>query len=83
MAKSGVTVGRINYQDNGNWKPFLHIHLYGRAIDATHQKYGEPIVPGHHDGYMPLNESDIASFKEELERLFETEEFSDTSWNLS
>lgn len=34
MKRSGVNIGRINYQDNGNWTPHLHIHLYGRAIDA-------------------------------------------------
>lgn len=43
MEERGIKLGRINYQDNGNWKPELHIHLYGRAIDATYQVYGEPI----------------------------------------
>ena len=33
----GIEIGRINYQDNGNWGvfkpegPYLHYHLYGRA----------------------------------------------------
>ena len=37
MNTNGVDIGRINYQDNGNWtvfRPegsFLHVHLYGRA----------------------------------------------------
>lgn len=43
MAERGVKLGRINYQDNGNWKPELHVHLYGRALDAKYQTYGEPI----------------------------------------
>ena len=43
LGERGVKIGRINYQDNGNWKPELHIHLYGRALDATYQVYGEPI----------------------------------------
>ena len=36
----GIDIGRINYQDNGNWgvfkpeDPFLHVHLYGRAKSA-------------------------------------------------
>ena len=34
MAKRWVKIWRINYQDNWNRKPELHIHLYGRAIDA-------------------------------------------------
>jgi diadenosine tetraphosphate (Ap4A) HIT family hydrolase len=43
LAEQGIILGRINYQDNGNWKPELHVHLYGRAVDATYQIYGEPI----------------------------------------
>lgn len=44
LAKQGIKIGRINYQDNGNWKPTLHVHLYGRAIDATYQIYGQPLI---------------------------------------
>lgn len=43
LAEQGVKLGRINYQDNGNWRSELHVHLYGRAIDATYHTYGEPI----------------------------------------
>lgn len=45
MKQIGVDIGRINYQDNGNRIPELHIHLYGRAKDAKMQKYGNPIIP--------------------------------------
>lgn len=43
LREQGIVLGRINYQDNGNWKPELHVHLYGRAMDATYQVYGEPL----------------------------------------
>ena len=43
LQERGIKLGRINYQDNGNWKPELHVHLYGRALDAKYQVYGEPI----------------------------------------
>lgn len=43
LAERGIKLGRINYQDNGNWRSELHVHLYGRAIDATYHIYGEPI----------------------------------------
>ncbi len=43
LAEQGIKLGRINYQDNGNWRAELHVHLYGRAIDATYHTYGEPI----------------------------------------
>lgn len=80
MAKIGVHIWRINYQDNGNWRPELHVHLYGRAIDATMQKYGEPIIPGYRDHYNPLSHDDIIRMREELEMIFQSEEFSDTTW---
>ncbi|NTV55544.1 MAG: hypothetical protein HGA16_03520 [Candidatus Moranbacteria bacterium] len=83
MAEIGVEIGRINYQDNGNWKPSLHIHLYGRAKTAVLQKYyGEPFTPGHRDGYAALNEDDIRRICIALERLFQEDRFSNDSWGL-
>lgn len=83
MKKVGVEIGRINYQENGNWKPHLHVHLYCRAKDATMQTYGDPIIPGHKEEYQPLNEEDIQNIKEELDNLFGLEKFSDKEWGLS
>src|SRR4051812_6982346 len=37
LTKSGIDIGRINYQDNGNWRHELHVHLYGRARSANIQ----------------------------------------------
>ena len=40
MNEHGVDIGRINYQENGNWGvfdpkgPVLHEHIYGRAKSA-------------------------------------------------
>lgn len=83
MAKSGVEIGRINYQDNGNWNPHLHIHLYGRAIDAKIQKYGDPIISGHQASFNKLSNDDINAIKSEMDLLFNSEEFSDKTWRLS
>ena len=47
LNRRGVDVGRINYQDNGNWSvfkpegPYFHIHLYGRANSAKIHKWGD------------------------------------------
>lgn len=82
MKKQGVLIGRINYQENGNWKPHLHIHLYGRAITATQQKYGEPIISGHKDTYFPLNNEDIRNIHDCVEAWFTLPEFSDDQWKL-
>jgi len=83
MAKSGVKINRINYQDNGNWTPHLHIHLYGRAVDAKIQKYGEPLTSGHQDKFNKLNPKDIEAIKREIKNLFNKKEFSDKTWRLS
>tara|TARA_B100001741_G_C16523625_1_gene585996 strand:- start:518 stop:967 length:450 start_codon:yes stop_codon:yes gene_type:complete len=83
MIKQGIDIGRINYQENGNWKPHLHVHLYCRAITATMQKYGEPIKPGHTTEYKPLSQGDIVLIQEEIERLFSEGEYSDGVWGLA
>lgn len=84
MAEIGVEIGRINYQDNGNWKPSLHVHLYGRATSATMQRYGEPFSPGHQGRlYAALNADDIRRIRIQLERLLQEERFSDNSWGLN
>lgn len=82
MKKQDINIGRINYQDNGNWKPEFHIHLYGRAIGATQQKFGDPIIPGHKDSYKPLTTEDILSIKEAILRIMALPEFQDENWRL-
>ncbi len=80
LNRRGVDIGRINYQDNGNWGvfepegPHLHLHLYGRARSAKTQKYGEALYlpqrrTGFYDRFEPLNDGDIAEIREEIERL--------------
>lgn len=82
MASIGVDIGRINYQDNGNWKPSLHVHLYGRAKNAVMQKFGDPIIPGHKEEYKPLTDSDIQILKTEIEVKLSEEKYSDMAWGL-
>jgi len=83
MKKQGVDIGRINYQDNGNWTPNFHIHLYCRAIDAKIQKFGDPIIPGHKESFKSLNQEDINIVKTEIDKLFLEERFSDLKWKLN
>lgn len=83
MAEIGVEIGRINYQDNGNWKPSLHIHLYGRAKSAIMQKYGDPFIPGHKPEYLPLDEKDRERIRAGIKQLLREERFSDVAWKLS
>lgn len=72
----GISIGRINYQDNGNRTPSFHIHFYGRATTACIQRYGDPLVPGHNPQFKPLDEYDIAAIRQACESLSHTEYFS-------
>lgn len=95
MNEHGVDIGRINYQDNGNWAvfapegPYLHIHVYGRAKSAKTQKYGDALHFPHREenpdlykDLKPLNAEDVKDIKKEIEKLLEEEKFSDPAWNI-
>lgn len=95
MNEHSVDIGRINYQDNGNWtvfKPkgsYLHIHLYGRAKSAKTHKYGQACFlphreekPEYYENFKPFNEDDVKDIKTEIERLLNEEKFSDSEWGL-
>ncbi len=96
LNQNGVDIGRMNYQDNGNWNvfapdgPFLHIHLYGRAIKARIQKYGEACYfpsrsahPEYYEGLTPLSKEDMDGIREEMEDIFEDNRFLDRRWKLT
>lgn len=96
MNKNGVDIGRINYQDNGNWSvlkpegPFLHVHIYGRAKSAKIHKYGQACYfphideePEFYENMKPLNKKDIKDIKQEIERLLKLKKFSDSEWGLA
>lgn len=83
LNRRGIDVGRINYQDNGNWSVFrpdgsyLHIHLYGRAKSAKVQKYGDALYlphrkTGFYDGVKPLDDDDVREVRDQVERLLRT-----------
>jgi len=94
MNEHGVDIGRINYQDNGNWTVFnpkgsyLHIHLYGRAKSAKTHKYGQACFfphreekPEYYEKFKPLNEDDVKGIKEEIKLLLKQDKYSDSNWN--
>lgn len=83
LAQRGVDIGRINYQDNGNWRQELHVHLYGRARGAKLQPWGHALAfpPTREDfqrdmgALEPLNDDDIAALRAEIARLLATEKY--------
>jgi diadenosine tetraphosphate (Ap4A) HIT family hydrolase len=95
MNAHGVDIGRINYQDNGNWSvflpegPALHVHVYGRAKNARYQKYGEALYFPHrakhpelYDNLQPLTERDCGAITAEITKLMKEERYSDATWSL-
>ncbi|MDD5110123.1 MAG: hypothetical protein PHI63_02815 [Patescibacteria group bacterium] len=93
MNARGVDIGRINYQDNGNWSvfkpkgPVLHIHLYGRAKSAKIQKYGDAAhfphpETGYYKNYEPLNAGDVSAIADAMRKIFRQAKFSDSAWQI-
>lgn len=86
LAKRGIDVGVVNYQEMGNWSvfkpegPIMHMHIFGRAKTAIKQKYGEAVqLPfretGFYDGFQPLNNDDIKIIKAIFEDLLISEKY--------
>ena len=79
----GIDIGRINYQDNGNWRHELHVHLYGRAVSAKRQPYGHALsFPPTREAFMQemaglegFDAGDIAALSAEIERLLVTDKY--------
>lgn len=93
LNKRGIDVGRVNYQDNGNWSvfapegPYFHIHLYGRAKSAKVQKWGDACYfpqrkTGFYDSFQPLNEDDVVGIREEIKRILKQPKYQDKAWGL-
>lgn len=91
MNNRGVDIGRINYQDNGNWSvfnpegPYFHYHLYGRAKSAKIQKYGDACYfpqrsTGFYDDFQPLDTDDIVEIKKQIEEISKKEKYSLENW---
>jgi len=95
MKQNGVDIGRINYQENGNWSvfkpggPTLHYHLYGRATNATIQPYGQTLHFPHKDEFpelyktlQPLTAADVEGIRKEMEKLAGGEKYAAREWGF-
>ncbi len=93
MNNQGVPVVKINYQDMGNWawktntKPFLHIHVFGRATNATKQIWPESVClpardSGFYNGFEPLYEGDIKETQKQIELVLKQNKYQDKVWGL-
>lgn len=83
LTRRGVAIGRINYQDNGNWRAELHVHIYGRALDAKRQPYGRALdFCGTREDFRRemgqlegLDAEDISALREEIARLLASDKY--------
>jgi diadenosine tetraphosphate (Ap4A) HIT family hydrolase len=82
LPRRGVDIWRINYQDNGNWRPELHVHLYGRAKSSKMQPYGHFLsIPLTAEAFKQqplleaLNAEDVAELRAEIERLLASDKY--------
>lgn len=86
MARRGIDIGIVNYQDMGNWGvfkpegPTLHLQIYGRATTATIQKYGDAVqLPhretGFYDTFKPLDADDIKEIKNDIVQLLASDKY--------
>lgn len=86
MARRGIDIGIVNYQDMGNWGvfkphgPTLHLQIYGRATTATIQKYGDAVqLPhretGFYDTFKPLDTDDIKEIKNDIVQLLASDKY--------
>ncbi len=89
----GIDVGRINYQDNGNWSvfkpegPYFHIHLYGRAKSAKIHKWGDACnfpqrETGFYDSFEPLDNNDVEEISKEIKLIMQEDKYQDQNWHL-
>ena len=93
MKNRGVIIGRINFQDNGNWaylkglKPTFHIHLYGRTENSTVQTWGEALKfpnpdTDFYDNMIPFDDDDIEEIKKAITYLEKQDKYKCENWNL-
>lgn len=86
LNKRGISVERINFQDNGNWsvgtkhRNKVHLHLFGRAKKEKHQKRGESInFPKRKFAFWKrlhaLDATDIKAILDEITKLSKTSKY--------
>ena len=94
LINRGIDIGRINYQDNGNWGvfkpggPYLHYHLYGRAKSAKVHKYGEACYfpsreTGFYKGFEPVDKDDIGEIQKQIALLIDSGKYDLKRWMQS
>jgi hypothetical protein len=96
LTESGVEIGRVNYQENGNWGvfskdgPYQHMHIYGRSRTSRYQPFGEACYfpsrtenPPFYEPFRPLSPKDVESIRSEIVRLLRLDKYDGRHWSLN
>lgn len=94
MNQQGIPVVKINYEELGNWaykpnggKPFLHIHIFGRAKNAVDQPFPDAVsLPdrssGFYDSFEPLTNVDESVILTKIHLLLKEPKYVPEAWGL-
>ena len=94
MKKRGVDIIKINYQDMGNWyyknknwEEHLHVHIFGRVLNAPHQPFPESVYlpdrsSGFYDNFKPITPEDETAIQNEITALLATEKYKIDNWRF-
>ncbi len=93
LAKRGIKIIRVNYQEMGNWaykkneQPYFHLHIYGRAKNAKFQPYQEAVqLPdrstGFYDNFKPLSRTDVKEIKRQVVLISKKTKYKYSNWGL-
>ncbi len=88
LKKRDIEIGIVNYQEMGNWSvfqpggPIMHMHIFGRAKNATIQRYGEAVkLPkretGFYNAFTCLDANDISEIKLVMNQLAQSPKYLD------
>jgi len=94
LNQQGIPVVKINYEELGNWaykpnggKPFLHVHVFGRASNAVKQPFPDAVsLPdrssGFYDGFEPLSDTDERIILAKIKALTQQPKYLTKAWGL-
>ena len=93
MNRMGFPVVWVNLEDLGNWAfkknedPVLHIHVLGRAKNATKQLWPEAVYlpdrsSGLYDDFEPLSKEDMSEIAVVIKKKFTEKKYSNKNWGL-
>jgi diadenosine tetraphosphate (Ap4A) HIT family hydrolase len=96
LTQHGIAIGRVNYQENGNWGvftkegPYQHMHIFGRALTARYQPFGQACYfpsrtgnPQFYEPFRPLTSTVVEEIRSEMINLLKLDRYQRQYWSLN